>query len=76
MYYYAERGEVVDISVGDVLVMKKQHPGCGSDRMRVLRADDDLRLTCEGCGRSFAVARSKFEKKVKSVIRGVGAGEN
>ena len=61
-------GETVDISVGDVLVMKKQHPGCGSDRMKVLRVGADFKLTCEGCGRTFMTPRSKCEKKIKTVI--------
>ena len=69
-------GDVVDISVGDVLVMRKQHPGCGSDRMKVLRVGADFKLTCVGCGRTFMTARSKCEKKIKSVVRGVDAGEN
>ena len=76
MYYYAERSEVVDISVGDVLVMKKQHPGCGSDRMKVLRVGADFKLTCEGCGRTFMTPRSKCEKKIRSVVRGVDGKEN
>lgn len=59
---------MVYISVGDVLIMKKQHPGCGSDRMKVLRIGADFKLTCMGCGRTFMIARSKCEKKIKSVI--------
>lgn len=66
---YSKGGDVVNIMVGDVLVMKKQHPGCGSDRMKVLRVGADFKLTCEGCGRTFMTARSKCEKKIKSVIR-------
>lgn len=66
----------MDISVGDVLVMKKQHPGCGSDRMKVLRTGADFKLTCMGCGRTFMTARSKCEKKIRSVIRDVGEKEN
>lgn len=60
----------MDISVGDTLVMKKQHPGCGSDRMKVLRVGADFKLTCMGCGRTFMIARSKCEKKIKSVVHG------
>ena len=48
----------MDIKVGDVLVMKKVHPGCGSDRMLVQR-----------CGHVFMIPRSKCEKKIKTVIR-------
>ncbi len=64
-----ERGDIVDINVGDILVMKKNHPGCGSNRMKVLRVGADFKLTCMGCGHTFMTARSKCEKKIKSVIR-------
>lgn len=60
---------IVDIRVGDVLVMKKQHPGCGSNQMKVLRCGADFKLSCVGCGHSFMIPRSKCEKKIKSVIR-------
>lgn len=62
-------GDRVDIRVGDVLVMRKEHPGCGNNRMRVLRVGADFKLVCEGCGHIIMIARSKCEKKVKSVIR-------
>ena len=61
--------EAMDIKVGDVLIMKKNHPVCGSDKMKVLRAGADFRLSCEGCGRVVMTPRSKCEKNVKSVIR-------
>jgi hypothetical protein len=54
------------VKVGDVLVMKKQHP-CGSVRMIVLRAGADFKLRCEGCGREFMSPRSKIEKSIKKV---------
>ncbi len=59
----------MDIMVGDVLVMKKPHPGCGSTQMKVMRVGADFRLTCAGCGHSFMIPRSKCEKKIRSVIR-------
>ena len=65
---FAKGGDVVDISVGDILIMKKQHPGCGNDHMKVLRVGADFKLTCMGCGRTFMTPRSKCEKKIKSVI--------
>lgn len=51
----------MDIAVGDVLVMKKQHP-CGENRFAVLRIGADFRLRCLGCGRELMVPRSKAEK--------------
>ena len=41
---FAKGGDVVDISVGDILIMKKQHPGCGNDHMKVLRVGADFNL--------------------------------
>ncbi len=64
----------MDIMVGDVLVMKKEHPGCGTNRMKVTRCGADFRLVCMGCGHSFMIARSKCEKKIKEVIRSERSG--
>ena len=58
----------MDIQVGDVLELKKQHP-CGTKEMLVLRAGMDFRLRCIGCGREFMIPRLKFEKYIKQVIR-------
>ncbi len=58
----------MDIRVGDVLEMKKQHP-CGSKQFTVLRSGMDFRLHCNGCGREFLIPRSKAEKNIKKVTR-------
>jgi len=58
----------LDISKGDVLLMKKKHP-CGASRMIVLRSGMDFKLKCEGCGHEMMIARSKIEKNIKSVIK-------
>ena len=59
----------MDILVGDVLIMKKNHPGCGSNKMNVLRIGADFKLCCAVCGHTFMIPRSKCEKKIKSVLR-------
>ncbi|MCD8100534.1 MAG: DUF951 domain-containing protein [Oscillospiraceae bacterium] len=59
----------LDVRVGDVLTMKKQHP-CGSARWQVLRTGADFRLKCQGCGREVFGPRAKFEKSIKSIERG------
>ena len=61
-------GKAVDVQVGDILQMKKEHP-CGSNRFLVLRSGMDFKLRCEGCGREFMIVRSKAEKNVKTIIR-------
>ena len=58
----------MDIHVGDVLELKKEHP-CGSRQWHVLRVGMDVRLRCVGCGHELMIPRSKAEKSIKKVIR-------
>ncbi len=61
----------MDIHVGDVLELKKQHP-CGSKEWKVLRVGMDFKLKCAGCGHELMIPRSKAEKAVKKVKRDGG----
>lgn len=58
----------MDIRVGDVLELKKQHP-CGSKRWQVLRVGMDFKLRCAGCGHELMLPRSKAERSIKKVQR-------
>lgn len=58
----------MDIHVGDVLELKKEHP-CGIRRWLVLRVGMDFKLRCEGCGHELMLPRSKAEKSIKRVLR-------
>ena len=58
----------MDIRVGDILTMKKQHP-CGEKRWEVLRTGADFKLRCLGCGREVMDPRAKFEKMIRQVDR-------
>ena len=58
----------MDIQVGDILTMKKQHP-CGETRWEVLRIGADFKLRCLGCGREVMGPRAKFEKMVRQIDR-------
>ena len=58
----------MDIHVGDVLELKKEHP-CGSRRWLVLWVGMDFKLRCEGCGHELMLPRSKAEKSIKRVLR-------
>ena len=58
----------MDIHVGEVLELKKQHP-CGSREWQVLRVGMDFKLKCAGCGHELMLPRSKAEKSVKKVKR-------
>ncbi len=62
----------MDVRVGDVLEMKKQHP-CGEKKFAVLRTGIDFKIRCLNCGREVMVPRSKAEKNIKNILRGENA---
>ena len=57
----------MNVNVGDVLVMKKNHP-CGCNRFLVLRTGMDFKIRCENWGHEVMVARSKAEKNIRQII--------
>ncbi len=56
----------MDIKVGNIVRLKKQHP-CGSSEWEVLRIGADFRLKCLGCGHQIMIARKLVEKNVKEI---------
>lgn len=58
----------MDIQVGDILTMKKEHP-CGAREWRVLRVGMDFKLQCLGCERQIMIPRRKAEQGIKGVKR-------
>ena len=58
----------MDVRVGDILEMKKQHP-CGEKNFAVLRTGIDFKIKCTKCGREVMVPRGKAEKNIKKIIR-------
>lgn len=61
----------MDVRIGDVLELKKEHP-CGARRWEVLRVGMDFRLKCQGCGHELLLPRSKAEKSIKKLLRDEG----
>lgn len=59
----------MDIQVGDIVKLKKQHP-CGAKEWEVLRIGADFRLKCKGYGHQIMIARRQVEKNVREVVRG------
>ena len=57
----------MEINLGDVLKLKKQHP-CGSPEWEVLRVGADFMIKCKGCGRQVMIARRLLEKSVKEIV--------
>lgn len=58
----------MDIQIGDIVTMNKQHP-CGSKDWKILRIGADFRMECCGCGHIVMLPRVKAEKNIKNVER-------
>ena len=65
----------MDVRLGDVLTMKKEHP-CGSKQWLVLRTGMDFRLRCLGCGHEILTPRSKAEKNIRTITHEEDKKEN
>jgi hypothetical protein len=63
----------LDIKLGDVVQMRKQHP-CGGDTWRVVRLGAEIGIRCLTCDRKVLLPRSTFERRVKKFLeRGTGS---
>lgn len=59
-------GKGMDLNVGEIVKLKKQHP-CGSSEWEILRVGMDFRLKCLGCGHQVMIPRKQVEKNIKQV---------
>lgn len=57
----------IDLGVGDVVRLRKQHP-CGGWEWKITRIGADIGLRCQTCGRRLMLARSKAEKSIKTIV--------
>jgi hypothetical protein len=58
--------EMMTISVGDRVRLRKAHP-CGGDEWVVNRTGADVGLTCATCGRRIMLEREVFERRARIV---------
>ena len=58
--------EILKLSVGDTLELKKPHP-CGNKLFKVMRVGSDVRIACLECGRDLTLDRIKLEKSIKKI---------
>ncbi len=58
----------MDVRVGDLLTMKKNHP-CGANEFTVLRVGMDFKIRCNGCSHEVMVPRNKIERNIKKITR-------
>ena len=60
--------QIIPLSVGDRVELKKQHP-CGGKVFRILRVGSDVRVICETCSRDMTFDRVKFERAIKQFLK-------
>lgn len=56
----------MELKIGDVIELKKQHP-CGGKDFEVLRAGMDFRIRCLSCGAQIWIPRTKLEKRIRKI---------
>ena len=64
----------MDIQIGDVVTLKKQHP-CGSKEWEVLRVGMDFRLKCMGCDHQVMIPRKQVEKNIRQIVKAENKAE-
>ncbi|MCI5586513.1 MAG: DUF951 domain-containing protein [Lachnospiraceae bacterium] len=57
----------MELKVGDIIKMKKQHP-CGTNEWELMRVGMDIRLKCKGCGHQVMLPRKQVEKAFRGFI--------
>jgi len=58
---------VMEIQLGDIVRLKKQHP-CGGNEWQVVRLGLDIGIKCLKCQRRVLLERGVFERRVKSLV--------
>ena len=64
----------VEISLNDVVRMRKPHP-CGGYEWRVVRLGADIGIKCTTCGRRVLLPRSEFERRLKAIVQKAATSE-
>jgi hypothetical protein len=58
---------MLEINLGDVVRLKKQHP-CGGYEWQVVRVGADIGIVCLQCQRRVLLPRSIFERRIKEFV--------
>lgn len=54
-------------SLGDIVMMKKQHP-CGGNRWKIIRVGMDVKIKCEKCSHIVMMPHETFVKRLKKIL--------
>ena len=62
---------MIDIHIGDIVEMKKEHPCRKSKLWTITRVGADIKIQCQGCQKTIMRPRFEFEKKMKKIVEKV-----
>jgi hypothetical protein len=62
------KGPPLELHLGDVVRMRKEHP-CGSTDWTVVRLGADIGLRCVLCGRRIMLPRTDLERNFKAFVQ-------
>lgn len=62
---------MIDIHIGDIVEMKKEHPCRKSKLWAITRVGADIKIQCQGCQKTIMMPRFEFEKKMKKIVEKV-----
>ena len=54
-------------NLGDIVVMKKNHP-CGNNKFEIVRVGADIKIRCVNWSRVIMLSRIDFNKGIRKVI--------
>jgi hypothetical protein len=57
----------MDVSINDVIRLRKKHP-CGGDEWRVIKLGVDIRIQCLKCERVVLLERTVLERRIKAFV--------
>ncbi len=58
---------IMEIKLGDVVRLKKQHP-CGNYEWQVVRLGADIGIKCLKCQHRILLERRVFERRIKAFV--------
>jgi len=58
----------MEYNLGDIIIMKKDHPCKKSSEWEIVRMGADIKLRCLGCDAIIMLPREKFNKRLKKVV--------
>ncbi len=58
---------VLEIKIGDVVKLKKNHP-CGGDEWEIVRVGADIGIVCLKCKHRILIPRSELERRIKTFV--------